>query len=69
LDRRKSSSRVRPPEGDLLGNPVSLQSLLTGVLKIWDTDKVVLVNGKNQTPIYELQDGDEIQIFPRLDGE
>jgi hypothetical protein len=49
-------------------SPVSLHYLLTEFLKIRDTDKVVLVNGKYRTPIYELQDGDEIQIFPRLDG-
>ena len=57
------------PRGEIsLESPVTLHYLLTEVLKIRDTDKVVLVNGKYRTPIYELQDGDEIQIFPRLDG-
>ncbi len=46
----------------------TLHYLLTEVLKIRDMDKVVLVNGKYRNPMYDLQDGDEIQIFPRLDG-
>jgi molybdopterin converting factor small subunit len=57
------------PRGEIsLESPVTLHYLLTEVLKFRDTDKVVLVNGKYRTPIYDLQDGDEIQIFPRLDG-
>jgi hypothetical protein len=57
------------PRGEIfLESPVTLHYLLTEVLKIRDTDKVVLVNGKHRTPIYGLEEGDEIQIFPRLDG-
>jgi molybdopterin converting factor small subunit len=64
---------IPPPWHGLRGeisleSPATLHYLLTEVLKIRDTDKVVLVNGKYRTPIYDLQDGDEIQIFPRLDG-
>ena len=62
-------SQLQGPKGEIsFGSPVSLHYLLTEVLKIRDTDKVVLVNGKYRTPIYGLQDSDEIQIFPPLDG-
>ena len=57
------------PRGAIsLESPVTLHYLLTEVLKIRDTDMVVLANGKYRTPIYGLEEGDEIQIFPRLDG-
>ena len=51
-----------------LEGPVSLHYLLTEILKIRDTDKVVLANGKYISPNDNLHDGDLIQIFPRLDG-
>ena len=51
-----------------LETPITLHYLLTEILKIRDTDKVVLTNGKYMALNYVLHDGDRVQIFPRLDG-
>ncbi len=48
--------------------PITLHYLLTEILKIRDTDKVVLINGKYMALNYDLRDRDRVQIFPRLDG-
>jgi hypothetical protein len=53
------SSPWRDPGGEIsLKSPVSLHYLLNEILKIRDTDKVFLVDGKYRTPVYDLQDGD-----------
>jgi hypothetical protein len=62
-------SSLKGPKVELnIEKTTNLYDLLTKVFRILDTDKVVLVNGLYQPLNYNVQNSDQIKIFPRLDG-
>lgn len=68
LKHRRAEKYKKYPVILRLEQSVALHYLIHSILKINESDAVVLVNGRYRLPDYYLQDGDTVSVFPPLAG-